>query len=301
MRLRHIEVFEAIRQAGSLTQAAVLLNISQPAASKILAHAEAQLGFKLFERIKGRLYPTREASILAPQIARLGQDLASIRRLASNLRHSRQGHLRVGCTPALGLGLLPQAIRSFQKKESDATFEISTMHSAELIEGLRTRELDLIVTFDTGEHPGVSRQEIGHTELAHLSRRKTTNPVRLDALPNDHLIILDARDPAGALLDAALNSLDKPIETRIVVQTHYVAYSLSENGCGDAIVDLLTGRAMVRPGMYLNRLRPAIQVPISIMTHATDPQSMLHHDFIERLARTCHELENAPHGSPSIA
>src|SRR5690606_4773350 len=147
-----------------------------------------------------------------------------------------------------------------------------------------------IVTFDTGEHPGVSRQEIGHTELAHLSRRKTTSPVRLDALPNDHLIILDARDPAGALLDAALNSLDKPIETRIVVQTHYVAYSLSENGCGDAIVDLLTGRAMVRPGMYLNRLRPAIQVPISIMTHATDPQSMLHHDFIERLARTCHEL-----------
>lgn len=294
MRLRHIEIFEAIRQAGSLTQAAALLNISQPAASKVLAHAESQLGFKLFERIKGRLYPTREASILAPQIARLGQDLASIRRLAANLRHSRQGHLRLGCAPALGLGLLPQTIRSFQKKGADATFEISTMHSAELVEGLRTRELDLIVTFDTGEHPGVSRREIGHTELAHLSRRKTSRPVRLDKLPNASLIVLDARDPAGALLDAELNALGAAIETRIVVQTHYVAYSLSENGCGDAIVDLLTGRAMVRPGMYLNRLVPAIRVPISIMSHATDPHSMLHQDFIERLTHICHELDKAP-------
>src|SRR5690606_14182979 len=145
----------------------------------------------------------------------------------------------LGCAPALGLGLLPQAIRSFQKKEAAATFEISTMHSAELVEGLRNRELDIIVTFDTGEHPGVTRREIGHTELAHLSRRKTVGPVRLDRLPSNNLIVLDARDPAGALLDAELTAPGGPtIETRIVVQTHYVAYSLSENGCGDAIVDL---------------------------------------------------------------
>ena len=50
MRLRHIEIFEAIRRTGSLTEAAAALHISQPAASKLLAHAEAQLGFKLFER-----------------------------------------------------------------------------------------------------------------------------------------------------------------------------------------------------------------------------------------------------------
>ncbi|WP_312465733.1 LysR family transcriptional regulator, partial [Stutzerimonas kunmingensis] len=40
MRLRHIELFQAILQTGSLTAAAELLHISQPAASKILKHAE---------------------------------------------------------------------------------------------------------------------------------------------------------------------------------------------------------------------------------------------------------------------
>ena len=41
MRLRHIEIFEAIRRTGSLTQAAAALHITQPAASKLLASAEA--------------------------------------------------------------------------------------------------------------------------------------------------------------------------------------------------------------------------------------------------------------------
>ncbi|WP_241117248.1 LysR family transcriptional regulator, partial [Achromobacter xylosoxidans] len=86
MRLRHIEIFEAIRRTGSLTQAAAALHITQPAASKLLASAESQLGFKLFERVKGRLVATREADILTPEVARLNQDLDSVRRLAASLR-----------------------------------------------------------------------------------------------------------------------------------------------------------------------------------------------------------------------
>jgi len=39
MRLRHIELFHAVLTTGSLTGAADLLNISQPAASKALQHA----------------------------------------------------------------------------------------------------------------------------------------------------------------------------------------------------------------------------------------------------------------------
>jgi DNA-binding transcriptional LysR family regulator len=48
MRLRYIELFHAVLTTGSLTGAANLLNISQPAASKALQQAENQLGFTLF-------------------------------------------------------------------------------------------------------------------------------------------------------------------------------------------------------------------------------------------------------------
>ena len=45
MRLRHIEVFQAIRQTGSVSAAAQLLHVSQPAVSKVLQPAEQRLGF----------------------------------------------------------------------------------------------------------------------------------------------------------------------------------------------------------------------------------------------------------------
>ena len=50
MRLRHIEVFHAIMQAGTISGAAQILSISQPAATKVLQHCELRLGLKLFEQ-----------------------------------------------------------------------------------------------------------------------------------------------------------------------------------------------------------------------------------------------------------
>ena len=64
MRLRHIEIFHAIYTTGSITNAAKILHVSQPSVSKVLSHAEMQLGFKLFERVKGRLVPTEEAEMM---------------------------------------------------------------------------------------------------------------------------------------------------------------------------------------------------------------------------------------------
>ena len=323
MRLRHIEIFEAIRRTGSLTEAAAALHISQPAASKLLAHAESQLGFKLFDRVKGRLVATREAEILTPEIARLSQDLSSVRRLASNLRDRPNGHLRLGCAPALGLGLLPGVVRDSRDAQPGITFDIHTHHSAELVQGLLTRELDLAITFDTNDYPGLTRMGLGHTELVHLSRRAAQGPLRLSALSEargveasgaaasgaaasgavasgavasgsptagDTLIVLDASDASGALLQLALDAQGLAPQVAIQVQTHYVACALVDAGCGDAIVDAITAQAMLRPGMTLRRLEPALRVPISIMTRNQDPLSALHRDLIERLRAACTAL-----------
>ena len=295
MRLRHIEIFDAICRTGSLTEAAASLHITQPAASKMLAHAEAQLGFKLFERVKGRLHATREAEILAPQVARLNQELTSVRRLASSLRHSQQGHLRVGSSPALGFGLLPLAISRSRAAQPHITFDVHTHHSGELVDGLLARELDLIVTFGQAEHPGVSRKQIGRTELMHVGARSAhpckVGPVPLKALAQRDFIALEARDPAGAVLQQALDEAGVELNIVVQVQTHYVAFALAELGCGDAIVDLITGRAMMRPALALSRLEPALYVPISVMTHVADPLSALHRSFIDQLGNACTELE----------
>ncbi len=63
MRLRHIEILLAIMRAGSISKAAELLCISQPAMSKALAQTGHSLGFPLFKRAHNRLEPTRSQTV----------------------------------------------------------------------------------------------------------------------------------------------------------------------------------------------------------------------------------------------
>ncbi len=80
MRLRHIEVFHAVYTSGSITGAAKLLNVSQPSISKVLAHAEQQLGFALFDRHKGKIVPTREAERLIDHVTEAYRNINELRR-----------------------------------------------------------------------------------------------------------------------------------------------------------------------------------------------------------------------------
>ena len=102
MRLRQIEVFHAIYTSGSMTNAAKLLNVSQPSVSKVLAHAEQQLGYPLFDRVKGKLVATPEADRLFGLVSNVFDHVEQLRRVAVNLRASDVGKIRIAATPAFG-------------------------------------------------------------------------------------------------------------------------------------------------------------------------------------------------------
>lgn len=298
MQLRHIELISAILRAGSLTQAAALLHISQPAASKMLAHAELQVGFALFRRVRGRLRATPELEAMAPAMEKLHDDLGSIRRLAENLKRNPKGRIRVGSIPALGLGLLPQAIKTCRDREAGIVFDIHTYHSTELVERLHVRQLDLAVGFDAGDHPGLERIPIGHTELVHVTAEgpapAANEPISLNELAGRSLITLDVGDRAGALLETAMAHAGVVLRSEIQVQTHYVACALAHAGCGDTVVDALTARALLQPGMHARALSPAVAVPVNVLHHASVPLRKIDIAFIGFLRKACTALCSAP-------
>ena len=99
MRLRHIEVFHAVMQAGTISGAAQLLHVSQPAVTKVVQHCEQQLDIPLFNRVRGKFYPTPEAERLFIEVDKLNRDLHAIRRLAANLRGGEAELVRLTATP----------------------------------------------------------------------------------------------------------------------------------------------------------------------------------------------------------
>ena len=64
MDVRQIEAFHAVITYGTTARASEVLGISQPAVSKAIMSLERSIGFRLFDREKGRLVPTAEGQTL---------------------------------------------------------------------------------------------------------------------------------------------------------------------------------------------------------------------------------------------
>jgi len=118
MRLRHIEVFNAVMQTGSVSAAARLINVTQPAVSRTLQHAELQMGFALFQRARGRLTPTNEALALFPHIEKLFEQLDEVQRTL------RAGKDAVAAFRGLAEQSLEQARASFARSQ-DASLSLA--------------------------------------------------------------------------------------------------------------------------------------------------------------------------------
>ena len=113
---REIEAFRAVMQTGTTTAAARLLHTTQPSVSRLLAQMQAAAGLKLFDMHKGRLRPTAEAVELFATVQQHFLGRERIERDLAALRQSGAGTLRIGCTPALGLSVIPAVVRSFAQR-----------------------------------------------------------------------------------------------------------------------------------------------------------------------------------------
>ncbi|MES2205861.1 MAG: LysR family transcriptional regulator [Pseudomonadota bacterium] len=126
MRLRHIDIFHAIMLTKSVSGAAKVLNMTQPAATRLLQHAEYHLGFRLFERSNQRLLPTEEAEILFPEAQAAYLHVERFERLAKQMKRDLGDQLTISIATSLAHSFLPPILAELQKKFPTAKIKIGT-------------------------------------------------------------------------------------------------------------------------------------------------------------------------------
>lgn len=246
MRLRQIELFHAVLTTGSLTGAADLLNISQPAASKALQHAEQQLGFPLFSRVRGRLQPTEEALLLRHRVDKIVQELHDLQRLSANINHPGSYPLRVTCTPTLAQALVPGAAALLRKTSPTTNTELFTQHSMVMCESLMLHETDIGLTLqDVGYH-GLHQEPLCHGQVVAIAPpgwwtpAEMKQPLPITALANQPMIGITVSDALGRMLHNHLTQVAPAPRTTVWVQTYQLAHALVARGEGLALVDPFT-------------------------------------------------------------
>ncbi|WHI48352.1 LysR family transcriptional regulator [Microbulbifer sp. JMSA004] len=289
MRLRHIEVFHAVYNTGSISDAAKLLNVSQPSVSKVLSHAEMQLGFKLFLRVKGKLVSTSEAHSLIEEVRKIYQQISAIKKTAENLKEHTHGHIRVVCMPALGLNLLPDAIKHYHKKFPNVTFDVKTKHYDQAIESLYEYENDLALVFTDRDHPSIEAIEIGTGQLVHIAPADPASSereqIKLSDIDKEGFISISNTGPLGDLLSQRFSAENIMPKTSIQAQTYYLAKNLVARGLGYSIFDEFTAAADNRGEVVCTPFNPPIEFKLKCFHHANQPLSKTAADFVEDIKK----------------
>ncbi|ANY61028.1 LysR substrate-binding domain-containing protein [Comamonas aquatica] len=298
MRLRHIEVFNAVMQTGSVSAAARLINVTQPAVSRTLQHAELQLGFALFERARGRLTPTNEAMALFPHVEKLYEQLDEVQRLAAGLRHGAvTDRLQVLTVFALSREVLPHAVAGFRKKYPKVQVTVQALHTPQVVSGLLLQEADVgFVISSAGQH-ALERESLAEVDMHCIVPKGLLPPSRikpagmaLQDLADLPVVALDARDPLGMRINQACREHGVGLSPVVTVQTYHAALSMAEYGLGIAIVDGCTASAADKRKVHVLPLLPRITVSVNALHLAQRPSSVLARAMTQEMRKALREL-----------
>lgn len=145
LKPRQLMLLSTISDEGNIHRAAEVLNMSQPAASKLLKDLEEVLGVALFERLPRGMRPTwygetlvRHARIALSSLREAGQEIDAI-------KSGRFGEVGVGAITGPALSLMPHAIAIVAREQPNLRVRLQVESSDLLIDNLLQGKLDIMV------------------------------------------------------------------------------------------------------------------------------------------------------------
>lgn len=284
MNLRQLEIFYAVMKSGTVSGAAKQLHVSQPNVTRVLSHTEQQLGFALFERIKGRLVPTKEAHLLLPEAEKIYQQLGQFRNLTNRIKAGEK-HLTIGAPPILSAAMLSPLIAQLCKN-GDYNIEISTGNQDELCDALLKNQIDLAICFGQDAPPSLVQKTLLTSEMCVITPPQNSDDevICLKQLLNSDktLIGLDSRDPLGAQLHQAIHALEPEYHPSVSVRNYSSAAELVVHEVGCAIVDPWTAH-QYKDRVHRARLTPTIDITVSLLYAEHNPLSISARNFVQQL------------------
>jgi DNA-binding transcriptional LysR family regulator len=244
LTLRQIEVIRAIMVTGTVGGAARLLNVSSPGISRVMKHAEASVGIKLFSRRGGRYSPTPEANAIFSQIDGVYGKVEDLQFVISRIKRGAATELRIGSVPSIGQVMVPRAIADLRKALPNLMIEVDILKIEDAADYLLLGKGELVTLSDNLDHPMLASEPLARGRLkcvvpdAHpLARRGRVNAEEIVKHP---LIGVDPGDPYGRIMANLFASRALPYEVTIRARFGSTVCALVSHGLGIAVVDEFT-------------------------------------------------------------
>ncbi len=271
LSLRQLAVIRELMSSDTATAAASKLNVSQPGVSKVLRQAEDELGVQLFERIKGRLYPTPEANTLLPELEKVFGAVEAFGRVAADMRDATSGKISIAALPTLANVFLPDIVRDFRDVLPNVKISVQVLSSLRIADQVSEGHVDIGLLGDSTSVPTNKSEDLFHCEsvcimpIGHPLAEK--EHVSLSELLPYPMVSYFLDSPFGTHIRKVFSDAGLDYDPAIEASASTTICAMVESGAGVAIVEpylLYSERppqVIARPVVPVIPIRPRLIYP----------------------------------------
>jgi len=282
---RQIEAFRAVVLTGGVGAAANLINVTQPAVSRMIRDLQQHLGLALFERRGTGLVPTSEALSLYAEVERAFVGLERISQMAAELRTRRAGFLRIAALPALANGFLPRFTGHFLAERPKLDIVLSGLVSHAVLAAVSQGQCDIGFAEASIGHPSVQLERMPAAPFVavlpqghRLANRKRLKPTDFEG---ENFISLGPSTVSRFLIDRVFDQHGVKRIMRIETPLSEIACALTGSGVGVTLCEPFTATEYATRGIVVRPFDPRIEFEFGALYLAQRTPPPVAREFID--------------------
>ncbi|WP_216587447.1 nitrogen assimilation transcriptional regulator NAC [Streptomyces brasiliscabiei] len=311
MDTRRLYSFIKIIDAGSITRAADILHIAQPALSQQLSALEAQFGQQLLIRSKRGVAPTEAGRVLYRHAQLILRQVDLAHAAVSVSGRAPAGSVSVGLAPySLGAALALPLLRSVRERYPEILLHVNENFGGVISEAIMTGRMDMAFIYGAGPLRGVQFEPL-RTEDLFLIGAPGTAPagegeVSLEELEHVPLLLPSGIHTIRQVVEAAFQHAS--LRPKVVGEVESAMTLVNAVGAnlGATVLPWSAARAVLDVhSLSVRRIvNPEIQVKLSLVTSDNQPLSepalAVHDVFLELIADYDDSPDTGPDFGPGI-
>ncbi len=236
MTLRHLKIFTAVCEYGSVTHAAEALHITQPAVSHTISELEKYYDVILFDRVNQRLVITeigKEILLKARDIVDAFDDFEEFAHRGGN-----SPKVRIGCSLTLGQTIIPQYMKKIYAHSLHIEPKIIIATSSQIESGLEMGAFDFALVEGDITSPYLNTELLIKDKLIFVANKESDFKTKMTVqeLPNCPLILREKGSASRELFERMMSDVKINIEPVIESQNNQAIVSCLYASLGIALM-----------------------------------------------------------------
>jgi len=207
MNIESLKMFCLVVDEGSISKAARLSFVSQPAVTKQIRHLEELYCANLFERKNGRLTISEEGKKLYPYAKEI---VEYSKRSFEAVTANQETVLNIGASLTIGEYLLPDLLGNFIKSYLDLKFSLSIGNTPNILSKLENNEIDIAFVESAVQNDSFIREKFADDELILVTsathKWMDKSQIQIHELPEKKMIWREADSGTRKIVEDALNA-----------------------------------------------------------------------------------------------